>query len=960
MTAFRYMSALLGGTSLLGIAASAHAQAATTQGPTPSEVQGATHPAPDATNPVQPAEIVVTGSRVIQNGNSSPTPVTVVGVDELVGLKPGPVAEVLSSLPVFSGSRVADGNPGNGATNSAANVLNLRNLGFYRTLVLFDGHRVPPSTYDQLVDVDMIPQMLLQRVDVVTGGASAVYGSDAISGVVNFITDTKFNGVKVNVSGGIANQGDDATADVGLAFGHPFLDDRGHFEASYEYHNDPGVLRRSDRAWGRDVWTVQGGGTTADPYHLVENTRISTTSFGGLVGGQASGTNPLGGLNFATNGVASPFVSGTATGTNGFQSGGDGAYYDGSIKSLLESHQLFGRGDYEFTDSLKGYAESSVTLNHSLNYGAYNQISNDTLSGQNAFLPAGYQYPGTFTYSKVFADMPRIDTDTHETQYFFNTGLRGQFGGGYNWDVSFTRSAARATTANDANINNQNLAAALDVVGGPNGPECYAATVSSAYSNCVPLNVFGPTSESAAAIAYITQKTQFTTDSALDDLSASVVGAPLSTWAGPLTTAVSGEVRRQTYSVTSDAQPTQLANCAHVGPYNCKSTTPLFGDTTLATRSPVAETVSEGAVETEVPLLKDAPLVQALAFNGAARFARYSVSGSAWTWKLGLVWDLNDQLKVRATRSHDFRAPTLYDLYQPTTVSTTAFSDTLTGGLVPAAVYTGGNVNLKPETGDTTSAGLVFSPHWLPRFSISVDGYYIKVTNAITSSSGYSPAAQKVCYASGGTSPYCALQTRALGSYTDTSPANFVTAWYSTTVNISSVKTYGADFEANYGATVLGNPLKLRALVTWQPHIIIATPGLDTVDQGGSGYNANNLFPSPAIRATLTTDYQVANVDVAVLEQVRSSIRWTNDPGFVFSNAPIPPVAYTGLNLTYQVPRSEWGGGEIFLNIQNLFNRQPTPLAGSQANANVGTFGGFALGDDPIGRYFTLGVRYRY
>jgi iron complex outermembrane recepter protein len=960
MLPFRYWSALLGGAGLLAVAASTYAQTTPAQAPTASTAQSANNSTLVADNSTQVSEVVVTGSRVIKNGNSSPTPVTVMPVDELESLRPGPVAEVLSSLPVFSGSRVADGNPGNGATNAGANVLNLRNLGFYRTLVLFDGHRVPPSTYDQLVDVDMIPQMLLQRVDVVTGGASAVYGSDAISGVVNFITDTKFNGVKVNVEGGIANQGDDATADVGLAFGHSFLDGRGHFEASYEYHNDPGVLRRSDRQWGRDVWTVQGGGTAANPYHLVENTRISNTSFGGLVGGKASSTNPLGGMNFATDGVASPFVNGAATGTNGFQSGGDGAYYDGSIKNLLDSHQVFGRGDFDFTDTLKGYSEASVTLNHSLNYGQYNQISNDTLSGQNAFLPAAYQYPGTFTFSKVFADMPRIDTNTHQTQYFINTGLRGQFGSGYNWDVSYTRSAAHATTANDANINNQNLAAALDVVGGANGPECYAATVSSAYSNCVPLNVFGPTSESAAAMAYITQKTQFTTDSGLDDLSASLVGSPFGTWAGPVTTAVSSELRRQTYEVTSDAQPTQLANCANVGPYNCKSTTPLYGDTTLATRTPVHETVAEGALEAELPLLKAVPFARDVSFNGAARFARYSVSGSAWTWKTGLVWNVDDQWKLRATRSHDFRAPTLYDLYQPTTVSTTAFSDNLTGGLVPATVYTGGNVNLKPETGDTTSAGFVFSPTWLPRFSVSVDGYYIKVTNAITTSSGYSPAAQNVCYASGGTSPYCSLQTRALGSYTNTSPANFVTAWYSTTVNISSEKTYGLDLEANYGATVLNNPLRLRTLMTWQPHIIIATPGLDTVDQGGSGYNANNLFPAPAIRATITTDYQVSNFNIAVLEQVRSKIRWTNDPAFVFSNAPIPPAAYTALTLTYQLSQQNWGGGEVFLNIQNLFNTQPTPLAGSQANANVGTFGGFALGDDPIGRYFTLGVRFRY
>jgi outer membrane receptor protein involved in Fe transport len=374
----------------------------------------------------------------------------------------------------------------------------------------------------------------------------------------------------------------------------------------------------------------------------------------------------------------------------------------------------------------------------------------------------------------------------------------------------------------------------------------------------------------------------------------------------------------------------------------------------------VSESVAEGAAELEVPLLKNIAFARDLSFNGAVRFADYSVSGPAWTWKLGLVWNVSDEWKLRATRSHDFRAPTLYDLYQPTTVSTTAFTDTLTGTSPPATVYTGGNVNLKPETGDTTSAGFVYSPHWLPRFSVSVDGYYIDVTNAITTSSGYSPASQKVCYASGGSSPYCSLQTRALGSYTNTNPANYVTAWYSTTVNIASLKTYGADFEANYTAAVFNNPLKLRALVTWQPHIFIATPGLDTVDQGGSGYNANNLFPAPAFRATVTVDYQVSQFDVAVLEQVRSSIRWTNDPTFVFANAPIPPAAYTALTLTYQMPQKNWGSGEVFLNIQNLFNTQPTPLAGSQANTNVGTFGGFALGDDPIGRYFNLGVRYRF
>ena len=153
-------------------------------------------------------EVVVTGSRVIANGDASPTPVTVVTVEDVLRVQPTTIAGALNSLPTFGSSRNQFANPNNGVTvqtgggNTAGNNLNLRNLGSARTLILFDGLRVPPTNASGLVDVDMIPQLLMQRVDVVTGGASAVYGSDAVTGVVNFITDTKFNGMKANVRSG--------------------------------------------------------------------------------------------------------------------------------------------------------------------------------------------------------------------------------------------------------------------------------------------------------------------------------------------------------------------------------------------------------------------------------------------------------------------------------------------------------------------------------------------------------------------------------------------------------------------------------------------------------------------------------------------------------------------------------------------------------------------------------------
>lgn len=937
--------------------------------PAESTTPGPTPPAADSSPEASKLEeITVTGSRlIIRNGLDSQTPLTSVNVDDMAELHPGTIGSQLNDLPVFDASRGQSTNAGNGsltssptAPNPSANVLNLRNMGYQRTLILFDGKRVPPTSPDGAVDINMIPQLLLQRVETVTGGVSAVYGSDAMTGVVNFITDTKFTGLKVNAFSGLSHDHDDFTQDEGVAWGTQLFDGRGHFEVSLENRGDPQILLRSQRQWGRDVWTVQGLGTVADPFHLVENTRISTSSFGGLI------TNGvLSGQQFASNGVLSPFVNGAATGATGYQSGGDGAYYNSSFKASQQLDQIFARLDYDFTDSVHGDVTLAGTYNQNSSVQTSNILTNATISSQDAFLSPAYQSEltaanqSTFKMSKVWNDVPPSSTDTWERQYFANAELQGEFGGGYHWDTWYSHAETRQTTRENDNLNNQRLAAALDAVTDPaTGQTVCNVTLTNpgADPGCVPLNVFGPSSESRAAINYILAPTQFLSIQTMDDVSASVTGAPFNDWAGPVDVALSAEWRKLSWELDSDATPTDPVDCTGLR-YNCSSTTLLWADGSTANRSPVSQRVGEGALELNIPMLKDVFLAKDVSVNGAARYTDYDTSGMAVTWKGGIDWKINDELTLRATRSKDIRAPNLDDLYLPKTLSTMQVTDLLTNTNPLVPLEGGGNPNLKPEVGYTTTAGFVYRPEWLPHFSLTLDGYWIDVTNAITSLQGTNPTVQAICYASGGASPYCALQHRPNG-FTDTSAANAVTEWFNEEINIANQLTRGADLEANYGTTVFTHPLNLRFFESYQPHLIQKVPGLTTVDLAGVAFYANAVQATPVYRWTMTAMYSpIQNFTIDVMERWRSSLAWTPTPATQIVSTPrIPSVGYTDLTLSYLMSPGV-SQLEVFLNIQNLFNKQPPPGAYLGSNGAVGQFGGFVYGDDPIGAYFTVGVR---
>jgi outer membrane receptor protein involved in Fe transport len=951
-------AALLTGTSLFACPVAALAQAApagTTEAQadaTPADTQAA--PAKDD------GELVVTGSRIATNGNNMPTPVTVVSSQDLTTSRPTTLIDGLNTLPVFSGSRGQQSNPiGSGAAGAgspASNQLNLRNLGANRTLILFDGQRVAPTTITGVVDVDIIPQMLIQRVEVVTGGTSAVYGSDAVAGVVNFIPDRKFTGVKLQAQAGETQLADNKNWKAGIAVGANLFGGALHVMASYEHYDTRGILDRWSRDWNKKYGVV-GTGTAANPYILLANLRNNSATFGGLI---TNGT--LAGQQFRTDGVLSAFVHGTATPTGTAEVGGDGYYQAASMVAPLTFDQAYFRADLDLGGST--HAHLQVARDKKKNELSYQwpALTGLTISRDNAFLPTAYRTQlvnanqTTFGFSKIFSQAPTLHPDISSDQIIINGGFDGKIGN-WHWDVS--GNYGKSTLKNNFvyNVNNERLGAALDAVVSGGQVVCNSA-LTGQHPDCVPLNLFGPTSASQAALDYILDTTHYTAHTATVDFNAALSGTLFNTWAGPVSTAISAAWRRTSFDSETDANANTLANCAGIRFNNCKATTLLWANA-FAPRSKVSVAVKEVAAELEVPLLKDSPIAESLSVNGAARYTSYSTSGNYWTWKGGVDWRFSHALRLRGTISRDIRAPTLNDLFAPASVQSTTAVDQLTGAQPTVPSFRAGNPNLIAEIGHTKTFGIVYEPSWLPRFSLAVDAFFIGIDNAIVEVKGEDSVVQQTCYASGGSSNYCTLQDRPL-NYTDHNPAtNAVTAWRQYNINISSIKTKGVDIEAAYRTQIFNKPFNFRGFVTWQPHTIYAQPGLSNIDMGGTAYGPSPLIASPSVRVTLTESMEVAEgFRVDLQQRYRNALRLSGDDTITVACCKVPAVAYVDMTLTYQ---TKVGGadGELFFNVQNLLDKDP-PASAPPGSTTPGAMGGWAVGDDPLGRSFVAGFRVKF
>jgi iron complex outermembrane receptor protein len=977
---------LAGTVSVLALATAAYAQEASTE------------------------SVTVTGSR-IANGAAMPTPVTVVSLDQLNAQTPTSIPEALAQLPMFAPTlgTTSHTEPNGRGFGTPTNNLNLHGLGAIRTLILMDGNRVPGTFYDTTVNVDMLPQMLVQRVDVVTGGASAVYGSDAVAGVVNYVLDHNFNGFKGQVQGGISTYGDAATARIGFAAGTNLLHDKGHLEVSAEYFSRDSIPDATARPYGDPAHSCQTTGSSTsstNPQVLSCNIRSGNTSSNGLI---ASGA--LKGMQFSADGKSIiAFNPGTLTGTGNANIGGDGGVtHNQTLISTDHNGQAYGRFDYELTRDLSFYADArygaAYTSGASQNFSStdagypiylYSGNAYLTPAEQAALFPAGAASPGV-DIARFNNDLGRqLNVKQATNTEAVSAGLKGKTFGDFAWDLHYThgQNAVTLTTVNNTNVSR--FYAALDAVVDPaTGNTVCRSSIATpgAFPGCQPLNLLGSGNSSAAAQSYIFGNTSWQAKNKMDDFGANLTGTLFEGWAGPIKTAVGFEYRRQSLKVTT-SEPNGVA----FNPQNLRlgaagnSASTSYPASNLAWFKEVqsgakgAEDITEGDIELEIPLLKDLPFAQLVTLNGAYRYTQYSTTGaaiagpvsssfSANTYKVGLEWSVVDDLRIRASTSRDMRAPTLWDLYQQQVITSSGITDSLyTDTAAPAGANTvgtnqngpvntvgGGNPNLKPETSIYNTLGVVVTPTFVPGLTASVDYYHVKIGNAIGAIGGNSTAAYNLCLESHLTSPYCALIQRPLG-YLNNTPANFPTQIISLNQNVSMNSRGGFDTEIEYVSdlsTWTGANGFMNLRLFWNHQEVAGSISVAGVP-GAQYSNAVNTSGTPRDRANLSVGYAYEGFSATVTEQFIAQQNWygtTNPPTTRFvTDGPIPAYWLTGLAMTYdfKVEEQPITG---FLNINNLFNNNG-PIVGG-FNGSPGMLYPTPTYADIIGRYFTVGIRFK-
>jgi iron complex outermembrane receptor protein len=937
------------------------------------------------------ADIVVTGSRIQSSGFSAPTPTTVIGAEQIAQNAQPNIFNTIAQLPSLQGSSgITTGTNSTSSGTQGLSSFSLRGLGTIRTLTLLDGQRVVGANVTGVPDISQFPQLLIERVDVVTGGASASYGSDAVGGVVNFITNKRFEGVKGNVQGGISTYGDDESVLVQLAAGKSFMDDRLHIIVSGEYAHEEGIAAGGfgeDLDGSRDWYTtatIVNRGILNDgrpQYNYREHAQAYQYTLYGLINaGPLQGTafdkngNPFP-FQYGSNGVPARDAAGNVAGCYvGFCIGGDLSGNVGigtTLKSKLDRYNGYGRIGFDLDNDNEIYATvniSQVDTSNQPNPGAAQ--SGLTMSCANPYLPASIVSAcaangiTSFRYGVSNAVLPNIQVYPSRKQYRFVGGATGKipaFGTDWRYDAYFEHGEnitdisvanmlipRRYTQAiNATRIDGQIVCA--DPVARANG--------------CQPINIFGGAAPSAEALAYLQpgngpfQHTRQTQNVA----SANLSGDPFDSWAGPVSMAMGVEWRHEFYRVTADPYGNGILTGATA--YNADyPADPLLADgggNWYAGNYRAGDgsyNVLESYLEFNVPILNDPDGAGTANVNAAGRATRYSTSGTVYTWKVGATWDTPlDGVRLRAVTSRDVRAPNLSELFAaPISANVPNFTNPFNNTSVNISQNTIGNANLIPEKARNTELGIVLArPQWLPGLSLSFDYYNIKITDVISALS----AQQQVNYCQQGVTSLC-------GSFFLDSPSgigNFVNVQ---PFNLASIETEGFDIEASYQwRQPLGLPgtFSARGLATHVIRFVTDTGLPGTIPIDSAGVNSGN---TPSWKFLTTQTYTQDEFSL-LLQQ-----RWFSDGVFgsqyvvcstscPASTANAPTIDYNtmkgafyfDIGGTYNVTKQV----SAYFKVDNLFNRDPTPSPQTNTGVDINP----AL-YDIIGRVFRAGVRFEF
>jgi iron complex outermembrane receptor protein len=938
----------------------------------------------------QVEQVVVTGSRVITDVANSPTPLTVVSTEQLLATTPSTIADGLNKLPIFQNSG-SSRSLSSGGGNGSGDFLNLRNFGQQRTLVLLDGMRLQPSNQGGSVDVSTLPQMLMSRVDVVTGGGSAVYGSDAITGVVNFILDKHFNGVKYEANAGISGYGDGARYKVNMAAGTDILGGRGHIEGAIGYISSDGVLQGARQVFANSLSSYNTGSSAANPVTNTLNGGQTGSTFSGLITCQNCSVN---GYEFGQPGIPTPANLGfIPPGQTAIAIGGNGAAVKSeSLYGNTRNATAFGRFSYDINDDTSFFAQVSLAQSNEFNYffPSQQEPSRQTVNyfKNNAFLPAATQAllgdnsatnpnwatdgTNTFKVSEWYAEPNRTRATNNVTRnVVLSTGLNGVVFKDYAWEAHYTHGETRLSTTGIRNGNNQFHDAAQDAVVVNGKAVCWNNTAAAIaqfgdlYPGCIPINTFGNNVTTDAQYNYWSRSTHFAETNSMDNISADISGNLFNLPAGPVKVALAGEMRWLDYVIDSNASPIAKVNCtglrlcgnaAGTGfVANQATVTQTLWDNNTVPSVHASENVWEFSGEVGVPILKDIPLVQSLNADFAGRYTNYSVSGSVQTWKIGLDWHVNDSIRFRGTTSVDIRAPTLNDLYSPQVSNSGPFLDPLTN-FNPGGIQTvsGGNAKLVPESSRTYTAGVVLTPSFIPGLTMSADYYKIKLTNAITNISGSNQAIANICVASGGSSPFCALYVRPF-PYTNTTPANYPTLLFQQSLNAAFNVTEGEDYEVDYSFDTADVLSDLAGLVNLRAFLNVAP--VNTVSSFPGAPVTHTVNPKG--HATIFADYTLGNWSVDGQWHYFSggNNNGVFGPGQTFyAQNRYGDFSTADFTLSRQFALDNGSVMSAYVNVQNAFAAVPPYTVGSSGNPGS-VFGGVPQGEDVMGRYFTIGIR---
>jgi iron complex outermembrane receptor protein len=968
-----------------------------------------TAPAPEASEPASAtalSEIVVTGSRIRSTGFTAPTPTQALGQADLERNAEPNIFTTIAQLPSLQGSTGAT--TGTFSTSSGSQGLSsfsLRGLSPIRTLTLLDGQRVVPANITGVPDISLFPQLLVQRVDVVTGGASASYGSDAVGGVVNFITDKKFEGFKANVSAGVTTYGDNEQVLFQVAGGKAFLNDRLHVQVSAEYDDEEGVPAGGfgeDAPGSRDWYTTAtliNRGVTNDgsPQYLYREhaQAYQYTKYGLISAGPLQGTafdqngNPFQ-FQYGSNGVPSKAANGAVIGcysNGGFCVGGDLSGNVGvgtSLQSEIKRMNSYGRIAYDIDDNNEIYATLNVARVESSNQpnpgGATTGL---TMQCSNPYLPASVAAAcaanniTSFTFGTSNALLPHnISVHPTRTQYRGVVGADGKFaafGTDWHYDAYYTHGENTTNIhVNNIMLNPRYRAAVQATL--VNGQIVCTDPVARA-NGCQPINVFGGQRPSDAALAYITPENGPYQHSVQkqDVASINFSGEPINGWAGPVALAFGAEYRREAYHVQGDPYGDGSAASPYTTDYPADPLLNTAGNNWYAGNYHSGAgkySVKEAYAEVNVPLVNSDSAGKAN-LNAAGRWTDYSTSGTVYTWKVGATWDTPvDGVRLRAVTSRDVRAPNLSELFAAPVTTTLPNFTIPSNGTPPPGQPAGpgallvlqnvvGNPDLKPEIAKNTTLGVVLSnPKWLPGFSVSVDWYNIVLNGGISSLS-----AQQVvnfCYA--GLTQYC-------GSFNFAPPAGTTPYVNAQVFNLASIKTSGFDIEASYRFDVPSVPghFDLRALAT-NTHKFVTNqgfPGGSVVDTAGQNSGATPDWKVLAVQ-TWTSDRFMLSLqerwfsDGVIGGQYiecaagscpvgRSAADNNNYP--TIDNNQMKGATYVDVSGSYEIKH----GLTAYFKVANLFNKDPVP----SPQTNTGLDANPAL-YDLLGRFYHVGLRYSF